>query len=424
MTVKVRFAPSPTGYLHIGSARTALFHYLFARHQGGQFVLRIEDTDRERSRPEYEEDIFAGLDWLGMRGDEPAVYQNSRREVHLKYIDKLLSEGRAYKDPQGSPAVFFRVPAEGGTVIRDLVKGDIHFQNKDFKDQVMRKSDGSVTYNFAVVVDDAEMGITHIIRGEDHISNTPKQIFLYEALGFPLPQFAHIPMILGADRAKLSKRHGAASVNEYRRAGYLPEALLNYLSLLGWTPADGTELMTLNELCQKFDLDRVSKSNAIFDLEKLRWLNCQKIKHLTTDELYNNYTEYCQNVSLDILNVIKDDLVLLGDIAGKSTVFSVDRLEYTAEQKTEINTETAHLVFREIIAKLNNIYSGTIIEQYANAQVLIDETIKITGLKKAQVFHPLRIALTAQNSGPGLKFLLVLLGKDKVKERLQNALGG
>ncbi|MDR1997418.1 MAG: glutamate--tRNA ligase [Candidatus Margulisbacteria bacterium] len=423
MAVRVRFAPSPTGYLHIGSVRTALFNYLFARHHGGRFVLRIEDTDQERSRKEFEEDILAGLAWLGLQSDEPPVRQNARRALHLQYIAKLLDSGQAYKDPEGSPAVFFKVPAEGETVIKDLVKGDITFQNKDFKDQVLRKSDGSVTYNFAVVVDDAEMGISHIIRGEDHISNTPKQIFLYTALGFPLPQFAHIPMILGPDRAKLSKRHGAASVNEYRRAGYLPEALVNYLALLGWTPADGAELLALPELGQKFDLDRVSKSNSIFDLEKLNWLNCQKIKQLSVDELYKNNAELCRGVSKEILAVIKDELVLLNDIPDKAAVFLTASIEHTPEQKEELRADSAKLVFREIIAKLGDIYYGSIEEQYVRAQALLDTVVQCTGLKKGQVFHPLRIALTAQKSGPGLKFLLTLLGPDKVKERLQNALG-
>ncbi|MDR1452422.1 MAG: glutamate--tRNA ligase [Candidatus Margulisbacteria bacterium] len=418
--VKVRFAPSPTGNLHIGSVRTALFNYLFARHHGGRFVLRIEDTDQERSRPEYTADILSGLDWLGLVSDEPPVYQNSRRELHLDYAEKLLKEGRAYaKDG----AVYFKIPADGETVIRDLVKGDIVFQNKDFKDQVIRKSDGSVTYNFAVVLDDALLGITHIIRGEDHISNTPKQIFLYNALGFALPQFAHIPMILGPDRSKLSKRHGAASINEYQKDGFLPEAIVNYLALLGWTSADGAELMNLAELCQKFDLNRVSKSNSIFDLNKLKWLNCQKIKQLTVDDLYKKYTVYCKDVSKEALEVIKDDIVLLSDIPDKASVFTADKIEYTDEQKAELKTASAKQVFRELQEKIDSIYQGGTTEQYTNAQAVIDDIVQCTGLKKGQVFHPLRVALTAQKSGPGLKFLLVLLGKEKVKERLGNALG-
>ena len=419
VAVKVRFAPSPTGNLHIGSVRTALFNYLFAKHHDGKFVLRIEDTDQERSRQEYEEDILAGLDWLGMTSAEPLVYQNARRDIHLRYIDKLLAAGQAYLDPEGSSAVFFRVPKDGETIIHDLIKGDIHFQNKDFKDQVLRKSDGSVTYNFAVVIDDAEMGISHIIRGEDHISNTPKQIFLYQALGFDLPKFAHIPMILGTDRSKLSKRHGATSVNEYRKAGYLPEALVNYLALLGWTPADGTELMTQNELYEKFDLDRVSKSNSIFDVEKLNWMNCQKIKQLSITELNSKYQNHCKGVNIDVLSVIKDDLVLLNDIPHKAEVFNTAVISHTDEQKLELKTDSARTVFQEILTKLADIYSGSIEEQYAKAQNLIDEVVKTTGLKKSLVFHPLRVALTAEKSGPGLKFLLVLLGKKRVEERLK-----
>ncbi|GBR75904.1 glutamyl-tRNA synthetases [Candidatus Termititenax persephonae] len=415
MCIKVRFAPSPTGNLHIGSARTALFNYLFARRHGGQFVLRVEDTDQERSRQEFTDDILAGLGWLGLQSGEPPIYQNSRRSLHLEYVDKLLREGRAYEQ---DGAVYFKIPTEGETVIEDLVKGRIVFQNKDFKNQVIRKSDGSATYNFAVVLDDALMGITHIIRGEDHISNTPKQIFLYAALGFALPRFAHIPMILGQDRAKLSKRHGATSINEYRREGFLPEAIVNYLALLGWTPADGTELMSLDELGQKFDLDRVSKSNSIFDLGKLRWLNAQKLKNYTAENLKKLYPD----LDIEILRVIKDDMVLLADVPELAKVFTAEEIVYAPEQIEELKTPSARQVLLEINEKIDGIYNGTIQEQYGKAQDLLNDVVQCTGLKRGAVFHPLRLALTACQSGPGLKFLLTLLGREKVKERLGNAL--
>ncbi|MBU0581394.1 MAG: glutamate--tRNA ligase, partial [Candidatus Margulisbacteria bacterium] len=313
MTVRVRFAPSPTGNLHIGSVRTALFNWLFAQHHkkygdGGEFILRIEDTDKERSSKEFEKDILDGLSWLGLDWDEgpekvkslkskvtnqksnvnanelttydlrptTSYYQSQRSDVYKKYVDQLLKEGKAYKDKE-SPAIYFLVPKDGETTLLDAIKGPITFQNSEIKDQVLLKSDGSVTYNFAVVIDDATMGITHVIRGEDHISNTPKQILMYQALGFDLPVFAHLPMILGPDRSKLSKRHGATSVNEYRKMGFLPEAINNYLALLGWTPADGKELMGTEELIKKFSLERVSKSNSIFDVDKLKWMNAERI---------------------------------------------------------------------------------------------------------------------------------------------------
>lgn len=421
MSIRVRFAPSPTGNLHIGSVRTALFNFLFARHHKGQFLIRIEDTDQERSKKEYEQDILTGLQWLGMQSDEPLVYQASRIDIHKKYIEKLLAEGKAYKD-KDTPAIYFKAPTEGETIIADVVKGPISFQNKDFKDQVILKSDGSVTYNFGVVIDDAEMGITHVIRGEDHISNTPKQIFFYQALGFQLPKFAHIPMILGPDRSKLSKRHGATSINEYRKQGYLPEAINNYLALLGWTPADGQELMTIAELINKFDLDRASKSNSIFDLQKLQWLNGQKLRQKNNKEIlelvkpfarpeFNSLIEQDLNKAELIIEAVKDNLTLLTDFDGAIESFFTVKTTVPGQPETKVVIS----LFLEKIKKLNQNYLANI----KTADQIIAETVTETGLKKGQVLKPLRLALTGLDHGPGLKYIIGLLDPQIIEQRLK-----
>jgi glutamyl-tRNA synthetase len=427
MSVKVRFAPSPTGNLHIGSARTALFNYLYARHHGGKFVIRIEDTDKERSTKAFEEDVLNGLAWLGFSSDEPIVYQSQRNELHRQYIDKLLAKGMAYKDTE-SPAIYFKVPTEGETIVKDLVKGDISFQNKDFKDQVILKSDGSVTYNFAVVIDDALMGITHVIRGEDHISNTPKQIFFYEALEFSVPHFAHIPLILGPDRSKLSKRHGATSINEYRSQGYLAESINNYLALLGWSPADNQEVMTLAELCQKFDLDRASKSNAIFDVQKLKWINGQKIRHHNPEKIYEEIHEYLspefhavyksnKAKALFMIKSVRDNIEVITDIHEPLSVFFTRGNE---KLTGDDNTKRVFGLFSGKIAALS-FAQGDESNTAVKVQEIITQVVQESGLKKVQVLHPLRVALTGKSKGPNLKDIITILGKETVLERIHEA---
>jgi len=322
--VRVRIAPSPTGYLHVGTAHTALFNWLFARHNKGTFILRIEDTDLARSTKEYEENIIEGLKWLGLYWDEGPYYQTQRLDLYRKYADELLKKGLAYycyctpeeleerrkealaqkKPPRydrkclylsdeeraryeregRKPAIRLLVP-EGKTVFNDIIRGEIEFNNEDIGDFVIMKSDGIPTYNFAVVIDDYTMGITHVIRGEDHISNTPKQLFIYNAFGWTPPEFAHLPLLLGPDRSKLSKRHGVTSVTEYKKMGYLPQALVNYLALLGWTPEENREIYTVEELIELFDLRRVTKNPGIFDVTKLEWINTQHIRRLSLEEL-------------------------------------------------------------------------------------------------------------------------------------------
>ena len=279
-SVVTRFAPSPTGLFHIGSARTALFNYLYARKHNGKFILRVEDTDKTRSEKQYEDDIISGLKWLGLEWDE-FHRQSERTEVYKKYLQKLLDEDKAYLD---SKAIRFKNPNKK-IKFNDLVLGEIEFDTTDLGDFIIAKSEEEVLYHFAVVVDDFEMKISHVIRGEDHISNTPRQILIQEALGFPRPQYAHLPLILGPDRTKLSKRHGAESVREYKEAGYLPEALVNFLSLLGWHPKDEKEIFSKEELIKEFSLERAQKGGAVFDIKKLEWLNGEYIREKSLEDL-------------------------------------------------------------------------------------------------------------------------------------------
>ncbi|MFH1791378.1 MAG: glutamate--tRNA ligase family protein [Candidatus Omnitrophota bacterium] len=282
--VRVRFAPSPTGYLHLGSARTALFNWLYARRTGGVMVLRIEDTDRERSKKEFLDEIIEDMKWMGLDWDEGPFFQSERADLYRRAADELLKKGLAYREGN---AIIFKV--EKGRVIRidDLVHGAIEFNTDEIKDQVLIKSDGLPAYNFACVVDDNDMGITHIVRGDDHISNTPKQVLFYGALGYARPAFAHMPLMMGVDGAKLSKRHGGVAVFEYREEGFLPEALANYLLLLGWSPKDGSELISLGEAARGFDISDINDTQVRFDIQKLKWLNGEYIMRKDVKTLAN-----------------------------------------------------------------------------------------------------------------------------------------
>jgi glutamyl-tRNA synthetase len=277
--IKVRFAPSPTGYLHIGGARTALFNWMYARAQAGKFVLRIEDTDRQRSRQEFVDEILESMRWLGLEWDE-LYYQSERFDVYRQSARALLEQGKAYKDGE---AVILRIPQQQ-VKIEDLIRGEIAFDTVTIKDQVLMKSDGSPTYSFACVVDDAALAITHVIRGEDHISNTPKQIMIYQALGLKAPKFAHLPLIMG-DEGRLSKRTGAVAVSDYKKEGFLPEAIVNYLMLLGWSPGGNQEKIDLASAVKKFSIKKINKAAAVFSMDKLKWLNGQYIKEMPAGRL-------------------------------------------------------------------------------------------------------------------------------------------
>ncbi|MFC1518009.1 glutamate--tRNA ligase [Candidatus Margulisiibacteriota bacterium] len=452
MTIRVRFAPSPTGNLHIGSVRTALFNWLFARHNNGKLILRIEDTDKERSTKAFEKDILDGLRWLGLDWDEgpklvdshlslvtspnktkrqttndqrptTSYHQSQRSAIYKLYVDQLLQEGKAYKDT-GSPAIYFRVPREGETTLLDAIKGPITFDNSEIKDQVLLKSDGSVTYNFAVVIDDHEMGITHVIRGEDHISNSPKQILMYQALGFQLPTFAHLPMILGPDRSKLSKRHGATSVNEYKKQGFLPEAILNYLALLGWTPEDGQEIMDPKELITKFSLERVGKSNSIFDVEKLKWMNSERIKKIPNKDLAKICLAYLpdtkQKKAKDtkwfeaVIELIKDGLAVYADIDQLTDIFFEEKISYSDKDKQLITDDSA----KKVLLALKNALEKDTEFSPSSIDQGIKAIVEETKLSKGKVLKPVRIAVTGRSSGPALKDTIFLLGKKTCLDRI------
>src|SRR3989338_4111431 len=293
--VRVRFAPSPTGYLHIGSVRTALFNWLYAQHNKGSFLLRIEDTDFLRSKDEYLDEILGSLKWLYMNWDEEPVFQSKRFEIYRRYAEDILKKGLAYKE---GDAIIFKVEKDNKVSFDDVIHGRIEISTDEIKDQVLLKSDGTPTYNFACVVDDAEIKITHVIRGDDHISNTPKQILLYKALGFPIPNFAHIPLILSEEGGRLSKRHGATSIFEYKSMGFLPEALVNYLSLMGWAPGNDREILPLEEMIKLFDVKDVNKTGATFDIDKLSWINGQYIKNTGTAKLVSRTENFLKEKNI------------------------------------------------------------------------------------------------------------------------------
>ncbi|MBT3353647.1 MAG: glutamate--tRNA ligase, partial [Candidatus Scalindua sp.] len=298
--VKVRFPPSPTGFLHIGGARTALYNWLFARHNNGKMVLRIEDTDRQRSTEEATQAILDSMTWLGLDWDEGPYHQSERLEVYNEHVEKLLKDGKAFyvDDPEKGRAVRFKITDEL-TGFDDMVHGNIKSDTSLLEDFVIQKADGFPAYNFACVVDDGVMGITHIIRGDDHLSNTPRQIALYKALGFDLPKFAHIPMILGEDGSRMSKRHGATSVTDYRAKGYLPDAIVNFIALLGWSPGHDQELLSRQEMIEKFTLKRVNKTSSQFDFTKLDWMNSKYIQNLPVGDLVSELQPYIKDANLD-----------------------------------------------------------------------------------------------------------------------------
>ena len=456
--VRVRFAPSPTGYLHVGGARTALFNWLYARHEGGQFILRIEDTDQLRSTEASTRAILDAMAWLGLNWDEGPIFQAERVDIHRALVKKLIDEGKAFyctctqeeledkrkralaegRKPKydGScrekqltkgenTVVRFRCPQFGLTVVRDLIKGNITFNNEELDDLVIERADGYPTYNFAVVVDDAEMGITHVIRGDDHVNNTPRQILLYEALGYEVPQFGHVPMILGADKARLSKRHGATSVMAYQEIGYLPEALVNYLVRLGWSHGD-QEIFSMDQLIQFFSLTSVGKSAAIFNPEKLLWLNQHYIREYATDRLVENMKPFWAARGFDTshpdyLRHVADDLrtrsKTLVDMADSGAFYFQDRVNYDPETATKFLTTDIKDHLLAVADRLPSCgdYSKNGIE------VFLREVAENRGVKLKIVAQPLRVALTGKSVSPGIDEVMITLGKDRVIDRIRQA---
>ena len=456
--VRVRFAPSPTGYLHIGGARTALFNWLYARHEGGQFILRIEDTDQIRSTEASTRAILDAMTWLGLNWDEGPIYQADRVDLHRDRVKKLIDAGKAFychcsqeeleekrkkalaegRKPKydgtcrekqltkgANTVVRFRCPQSGMTVVHDLIKGNITFNNEELDDLVIERGDGYPTYNFAVVVDDAEMGITHVIRGDDHVNNTPRQILLYEALGYQVPQFGHVPMILGADKARLSKRHGATSVMAYQEMGYLPEAVVNYLVRLGWSHGD-QEIFSMDELARLFTLESVGKSAAVFNPEKLLWLNQHYIRTYAADKLVENMKPFWSahdfNVNDQIyLRHVAEDLrarsKTLVEMADAGAFYFQDHVSYDPDAAEKFLTSETKDHLMAIADRLPSYgdYSKNGIELF------LRDIAENRGVKLKVIAQPLRVALTGKSVSPGIDEVMITLGRDRVIERLRQA---
>ena len=474
MTIRVRFAPSPTGYLHVGGARTALFNWLFARQHRGVFVLRIEDTDRDRSKPEHTETILGALRWLGLDWDEGPVFQSDGVDRHRADAHALLEAGRAYRDfttaeelahareagkadeadrrlprrraealPAGEAdqraesgeahAIRFLVP-EGETVWEDMVHEEMRFQNAAIDDLVILRSDGSPTYNLAVASDDAEQRITHVIRGDDHLSNTPKQILLYEALGYPVPTFGHVPMILGSDGKRLSKRHDATALGEYEGQGLLPEAMVNFLALLGWSPGDDQEVMTMQVLVQRFSMERVLKKGSVFDLKKLDWLSGQYFNASAAEALEPALTagleaaglatagelEERREWYLSLIDLLKTRARWIPDLVDLARPFLVDELEFDPEAVAKHWSKAPAEVLEQLTALRSALEVAT--WESESLEEVIRGYAEETSVGAGRVIHPLRVAVTGRDASPGIFDVLAFLGRIEVLARLDTAI--
>lgn len=477
VTVRVRIAPSPTGNLHIGTARTAVFNWLFARHHGGKFILRIEDTDLERSRPEYTDNILEGLRWLGLNWDEEPFFQSQRLDLYKKAVEKLLDQGLAYRcyttseelealreaqkargeaprydnrhrnltpeqraafEAEGRSSVIrFKIEDGREIVWNDLVRGKMSWRGSDLGGDMViarasEESSGQPLYNFAVVVDDIDMQITHVIRGEDHIANTAKQILLYEAMGAKIPEFAHTPLILNMEGRKLSKRDGVTSISDFQQMGFTAEGLVNYMTLLGWSPPDSTqEIFTLEAAAKEFGFERVNKAGAKFDWAKLDWLNSQYIHHLPVDKLTDLLIPYWQAAGYkfdggrerpwleELVTLISQSLTRLVDAVAQSQLFFSDTVEFSDEASTQLKQEGFTAVLEGIVTALEN--QPQLSE--AAAQDIIKQVVKEQKIKKGLVMRSLRAALTGDVHGPDLIqswLLLNQIGLDK--SRLSRAI--
>ena len=456
--VRVRFAPSPTGELHLGGARTALSNFLYAKSRGGKFLLRIEDTDLERSKKSFTDQIIDSIEWLGMRWDEEIVFQSNRSDHYKKYTESLLQSGAAYrcfatKDElvniraqtdsyqynglwrdrdekeineqlaNGVPyTIRLKTPEIGSIKIQDMIYGDIRVSNTEIDDFIIVRSDGSPVYNFTNVIDDNEMRITHVIRGEDHISNTPKQIHIYSALGWGIPKFAHLPMILGQDKKRLSKRHGAASVESYRGQGFQPEALLNYLALLGWNPGTDEEIMDLSKIISKFDFGRVQKKSAVFDEKKLNWISSQYLINQDVNETLNEIRAIKpewgkKRNKIFCLNVIKLMAVrstsLRDIIAGSEYFFKAPKTFNNKDLKKVWNKATG-----QILTEICELYTSSESWNEKNIEKVFKKYIENSNYNFGQVMKPMRLAICGSLTGPSLFEIMELLGNEDSIKRL------
>jgi glutamyl-tRNA synthetase len=414
--VRLRFAPSPTGVLHIGGARTALYNWLLARGSGGTFVLRIEDTDRERSTPENVEQILDALRWLELGWDEGPYSQWERRDRHSAAVERLLAEGHAYED---EGAVRLRVPDAGETVIHDAIRGDIAFPHSAIKDFVIRRSDGSPLYNLAVAVDDLDMGITDVVRGDDHISNTPRQVMVVRALGEEPPAYAHLPLLHGPDGKKLSKRHGAASVQDLREAGYLPEAVRNYVALLGWGYDESTTFFTTEELIERFDLSRVSKNPAVFDEQKLRWMNGRYLRELDPGDLRHRLEDLTgREVPPEALAITQEKMQTLADfwpLAG----FLVERGPFDDNAWKKVMRDSGPERLRAARDALEDAGEPFDVER---VEAALRGVVERLGVKPKDVFQPVRVAITGTTVSPGIFESVAALGREETLTRIDEAL--
>jgi len=422
---RVRFAPSPTGYLHIGGSRTALFNWLYAQAKGGKFILRIEDTDALRSKKEYLDEILDSLKWLGFNWDE-LYYQSQRFDLYRQYADKLLKDGQAFVEKtEKGEAIIFKVNPQKIKVV-DLIRGEIEFEAESFKDQVLIKSDGTPTYNFACVVDDADMQITHVVRGDDHISNTPKQILLYQALGFKVPYFAHLPLILSKEGGRLSKRKGATAISDYRKMGYLSAALVNYLTLLGWSPGENREIFEIKEAVKIFDLKNINKTPAVLDLDKLDWVNNQYLKKEDPEKLagqlvpalagkgYINPQEFDRNYLLSLVKLFQARLTVLNDFVDWADFFFQKEVQIDpAAQEKHLSVDLSK-EFKMFCQRLDQLEDFSI----ENIETAFRQMVGELGIQAKVLIHPIRVALTGKTIGPGLFEVIHYLGKERVKERM------
>jgi glutamyl-tRNA synthetase len=440
--MRVRFAPSPTGALHIGGARTALYNWLLARGAGGQLVLRIEDTDRERSTPENVEQIFEALRWLELDWDGDPVFQSQRADRHAEAVERLLADGHAYRSTagpddvraykeahghrgfrgadEGTGAVRLRVPDEGTTTVVDVVRGETAFENALQDDLVIARADGTPVYHLAVVVDDADAGITHVVRGADHYSNTPKHALIQQALGFDTPVYAHLPLLHGPDGKKLSKRHGAASVQELRDGGYLPEAVRNYLALLGWGYDEETEFFTTEELQRLFSLERVSKSPAVFEEQKLRWMNGRYVRELSVDDLTARLEALTGRSGLrDAVAVTQEKISTLDEFWPLARAFFDDPADDPAAREKFLLPQAGAEALATVRGALADVPGPWTPESVEPA---LREAVERSGMKAKQVFQPLRVALTGTTISPGIFETVALVGRDRALERIDAAL--
>jgi len=471
MSVRVRIAPSPSGFLHVGTARTAVYNFLFARHHGGKFILRIEDTDTARSSEEMVQAILDGMKWLGLDWDEGPIFQSRRNDLYREWGQKLAVSGHSYwcfctpeeleerrktaiaqkiawkydrkclkllpeeveaQKKAGKPAALRLKVPEGKTSFKDLVSGLLERESADIEDMVCLRSDGRPTYNFAVVVDDYDMKISHVIRGNDHISNTFKQILLYRALNLSPPEFGHLPLILGADKKKVSKREGAVAVTDYRDLGYFPETMLNFLTLLGWSPGDGREIMSKEELIAAFSMERVNAANPVFDEQKLEWMNGEYIRKFSDEELLERVFPFLEKAGLvkpdmktalrgyllKVISLLKERCRLLTDFAGLGDYFFKEEFEYDPKgtEKQFADPKAA-----ERLTKVAGVWKE--LEPFSKG--ITEDALRILsekeGEKAAAFIHPIRLAITGKTMGPSLFDIVETLGRDRVLARLSRA---